>query len=400
MRTIILLAVLTGLSGCATTNKDPLEGLNRGVYKFNDVTDRYALRPVAQVYKSVAPSPVRSGITNFFSNLGTLTTIVNDLLQLKFAQAFTDAGRFVINSTFGVGGLIDVASMDKIEKHNEDFGQTLGYWGVGSGAYIVLPILGPSTIRDAAGLAFDTATSDPITYFHNTGQIRTHNQIRAVQLLDKRTQLLDATDLVDNASIDPYAFMRDAYLQRRASQVQDGLVPAELLQDGFEPAEEDAVSKALRLENSRDEKVVTQSGDLLETQVKPLVSVSGVENVSVSLGTLDRIDETPTNTVEAESLTQKKIDTSSVEAIATNVQAITAQTTEPELDKQELNVPVDAELQTVSDIEGNAVLNQSEVNPDHAVVEQSVEALPAYISAQDADDIAEVAPDQLSMVHP
>jgi phospholipid-binding lipoprotein MlaA len=127
LRAIVLIAVLSGVSGCATTNKDPLEGINRGIYKFNDVADRYAMKPVAKAYKAVAPTPVRTGISNFFSNLGTLTTIVNDLLQLKFAQAFTDAGRFVINSTFGIAGFIDVASMDNLPKHQEDFGQTLGY---------------------------------------------------------------------------------------------------------------------------------------------------------------------------------------------------------------------------------------------------------------------------------
>lgn len=238
------LIVLLLVSGCATTtNKDPLEGINRGVYKFNDVTDRALIKPVATAYKTVTPSPIRKGFSNFFSNLGTLTTVFNDLLQLKFAHAFTDAGRFVINSTFGLAGFIDVASMDNIEKRNEDFGQTLGHWGVGNGAYLVLPFVGPSTLRDAAGFAIDTATTDPITYTHNIGEIRLHNQLRGAQLLDKRTQLLDATDIVDNASIDPYAFMRDAYLQRRASLVQDGLVPQELLKedDGFEPADEDVV---------------------------------------------------------------------------------------------------------------------------------------------------------------
>jgi len=240
----VVLGVVIALlvSGCATTtNKDPLEGINRGVYKFNDVTDRALIKPVATAYKTVTPSPIRKGFSNFFSNLGTLTTVFNDLLQLKFANAFTDAGRFVINTTFGLAGFIDVASMDNIEKRNEDFGQTLGHWGVGSGAYLVLPFIGPSSTRDAFGLAVDTASTDPITYTHNIGEIRLHNQLRAAQLLDKRTQLLDATDIVDNASIDPYAFMRDAYLQRRASLVQDGLVPMDLLKedDGFEPADED-----------------------------------------------------------------------------------------------------------------------------------------------------------------
>lgn len=240
---LISIALTTILVGCASTaNKDPLEGINRGVYKFNDVADRAVIKPVATAYKTVTPSPIRKGVSNFFSNIGTLTTIINDLLQFKFAHAFTDAGRFVINSTFGIAGLIDVASMDNIEKRNEDFGQTLGHWGVDTGAYLVLPFIGPSTVRDTAGLVVDTVTSDPITYTHNIGEIRLHNQLRTAQLIDKRTQLLDATDIVDNASIDPYAFLRDAYLQRRASLVQDGLVPQELIKqdDGdFEPADED-----------------------------------------------------------------------------------------------------------------------------------------------------------------
>lgn len=240
----LAVALACTVAGCASTaNKDPLEGINRGIYKFNDVADRGLIKPVSTAYKTVTPSPIRKGISNFFSNIGTLTTVVNDLLQLKFAHAFTDAGRFVINTTFGLAGFVDVASMDNIEKRNEDFGQTLGHWGVGSGAYLVLPFIGPSTVRDATGLAVDTVTSDPITYTHNIGQIRLHNQLRTAQLIDKRTQLLDATDIVDNASIDPYAFLRDAYLQRRASLVQDGLVPSELIKqdDGdFEPADDEA----------------------------------------------------------------------------------------------------------------------------------------------------------------
>ena len=236
-----LLAIF--ISGCATTNNnnDPLEGVNRGIYKFNDVADKAVIKPVAKAYKAVTPSPIRKGFNNFFNNLGSLTTVINDLLQFKFAHAFTDAGRFVINTTFGLAGFIDVASMDNIPNRKEDFGQTLGYWGVGNGAYLVLPILGPSTLRDATGFAIDTATSDPITYTHNIGEIRLHNQIRAAQLVDKRTQLLDAGDLVDNASLDPYSFVREAYLQRRASQVADGVVNTKTLEDGFEPADEDVV---------------------------------------------------------------------------------------------------------------------------------------------------------------
>jgi phospholipid-binding lipoprotein MlaA len=234
---IASLLALTLLSACATqTNKDPLEGMNRGIYKFNDIADKALIKPVATVYKTITPSPVRTGFNNFFSNLGSITTVLNDLFQFKFTNAFTDAGRFVINSTFGIAGFIDVAGMDNIEKHKEDFGQTLGYWGVGSGPYLVLPILGPSSVRDTTGLLFDTATSDPITYTHNIGEVRLHNQLRLAQLIDKRTELLTATDLIDEASLDPYAFMRDAYLQRRASLVQDGLVPDEFIKDDSEEA--------------------------------------------------------------------------------------------------------------------------------------------------------------------
>jgi phospholipid-binding lipoprotein MlaA len=233
------------VSGCATqANKDPLEGLNRGVYKFNDVTDKILLKPVATAYKTVTPNPVRKGFNNFFSNLGSITTVLNDLLQLKFANAFTDAGRFVINSTFGLAGFIDVAGMDKIPNHKEDFGQTLGYWGVGSGPYLVLPFVGPSSLRDTGGLVFDTATTDPISYTHNIGEIRLHNQLRAAQIVDKRTELLEAGDLVDNASLDPYSFLRDAYLQRRVNLINDGVASAKPADDGFEPADEDKVDAA------------------------------------------------------------------------------------------------------------------------------------------------------------
>lgn len=224
------------VTGCATqANKDPLEGMNRGIYKFNDIADRALFKPVATTFKAVAPTPVRKGFNNFFNNLGSITTVLNDLLQLKFSNAFTDAGRFIINSTFGLAGFVDVASMDNIPNHKEDFGQTLGQWGVDNGAYLVLPFLGSSTLRDTSGLLFDTVTTDPITYTHNIGEIRLHNQLRAAQFTDRRTELLDAKDIMDEASLDPYAFARDAYLQRRESLVADGLVSVRA-NDDVEPA--------------------------------------------------------------------------------------------------------------------------------------------------------------------
>ena len=231
--TTCILAYAT-MTGCATqTNKDPLEGLNRGIYKVNDVADKALIKPVATAYKTVTPSPIRTGLKNFFNNLGSITTVINDILQLKLAYAFTDAGRFVINSTFGLAGFIDVAGMDKIENHQEDFGQTLGYWGVGNGAYLVLPLFGPSSLRDATGHAVDTYTTDPLINPRNIGQVRLANQLTAAKVVVKRAELLDANDLVDEASLDPYAFTRDAYLQRRASLVQDGKVPKDLIKDDF-----------------------------------------------------------------------------------------------------------------------------------------------------------------------
>ncbi len=223
----VLLAGMLG--GCATQgNKDPLEPMNRGIYKFNDTVDKAAIKPVAGAYKAVIPSPVRTGVNNFFTNLGTVVTIVNDLLQFKFDKALTDTGRFAINSTFGIAGLIDVASMDGIEKRNEDFGQTLGYWGWKDSAYLVLPFLGPSTLRDTGGLVFDSALIDPLYYVDD---IPARNSAIALKFVDRRSQYLPASDLLDEAALDPYAFMRDAYMQRRTNQIHDGDAPHEVWDD-------------------------------------------------------------------------------------------------------------------------------------------------------------------------
>ena len=216
----IILAL--SLGGCASqTNKDPLEGFNRGVYKVNDTADKAVIKPIAGAYKAVVPSPLRSGVNNFFDNLGTLITLFNDVLQFKFGHAMDDAGRFVVNSTVGVLGLFDVASMDNIPQHSEDFGQTLGHWGVGSGPYLVLPFIGPSSARDATGFAVDFSTFYPLSYLDD---VRTRNQLLILGFIDTRAQYLPASDLLDEAALDPYSFMRDAYLQRRENQVADGNV--------------------------------------------------------------------------------------------------------------------------------------------------------------------------------
>ncbi len=234
MRTIkffmsgILLTSMLG--GCATqANKDPLEGLNRGIYKFNDTVDKAALKPIAGAYKAVLPSPVRTGVNNFFANLGTVVTIVNDLLQFKINKAMDDTGRLAINTTFGIGGLVDWASMDGIEERHEDFGQTLATWGWKDSPYLVLPLLGPSTLRDTGGLVFDSALLDPIGYISAPSD---RNALLLTKFVDTRASYLPGSDLLDEAALDPYAFMRDAYMQRRNIQIYDGNAPAN--QDGTE----------------------------------------------------------------------------------------------------------------------------------------------------------------------
>jgi len=164
---ILLFICFIALSGCSTVShtpdaNDPLESYNRNMFEFNDGVDKYVLKTVAQGYDTIAPNFVQKGINNFFSNQDDLVVIINDLLQLKLTQLASDTGRLLINSTLGMGGLIDIASDMNMPKHNEDFGQTLGHWGTPAGPYFVIPILGPSTIRDTGGLVVDTAEFDPV----------------------------------------------------------------------------------------------------------------------------------------------------------------------------------------------------------------------------------------------
>ena len=232
--TLIAILVISLMTGCATTtNKDPLEGLNRGIYKFNDVADKAVFKPVAGAYKAVAPTPVQTGISNFFANLRTFMTTINQVLQFKFNKAAESTTRFVVNTTVGIAGFIDVASKTGIPQYKEDFGQTLGYWGVGNGAYLMLPFLGPSTLRDTGGLAFDTMLLDPLGYVEN---VRVRNTLYGTFFISTRASYLPGSDLLDEAALDPYTFMRDAYLQRRENQVADGEVAAKSTDD-FETIE-------------------------------------------------------------------------------------------------------------------------------------------------------------------
>ncbi len=223
----LALSLLAGLlGGCATTGgspHDPLEPLNRGIYFFNDVLDNTVVKPVAIIYKGVVPSVARTGVSNFFSNINDVIVALNNLLQGKFTQAASDVGRIVVNTTVGLLGTIDVATEIGLEKHNEDFGQTLGRWGIGNGPYLVLPFIGPSSFRDAVGWLVDYYT-DPITYVDD---ISTRNILWGTRIVNRRAELLDTTSIVETAALDPYEFIRDAYLQRRRNLVYDGNPPAD-----------------------------------------------------------------------------------------------------------------------------------------------------------------------------
>jgi phospholipid-binding lipoprotein MlaA len=227
----ILILIALALTGCASTRTknpaDPLESFNRGIYKFNDTVDKAVVKPVARGYKAAIPAVGRIMISNFFSNLDDVVVTANDLLQFKLVQGFSDGMRFFVNSTIGAFGLIDVATPGGLKKHNEDFGQTLGKWGVGEGPYLVLPLLGPSTVRDSVGIYVDTLP-DPTYYISN---IPTRNQLYVTKKINRRAELLDQENVLDDAMIDPYEFIRDAYLQHRLSQVQDGNAPRQKYDD-------------------------------------------------------------------------------------------------------------------------------------------------------------------------
>lgn len=221
--TTAALAVLLVLTGCATgpDARDPLEPFNRGVYKFNDAVDTAVLKPVATAYVNVTPRLVRTGVTNFFSNLSEPWSFVNNVLQGKGEAAGDNFGRFVLNTVFGVLGLADPASDVGIERHREDFGQTLGRWGVPSGPYLVLPLLGSSTVRDTAAMPVDMQ-GNPISYVDDTGAQIGIYVLRAV---NARASLLRAGNVLDEAALDKYSFTRDVYLQVRRGEVFDGNAP-------------------------------------------------------------------------------------------------------------------------------------------------------------------------------
>lgn len=221
-RGLCAVAIAAAVTGCASTNpQDPLEGFNRAMFEFNDTVDKAALKPAAKAYQTVTPSFIQTGIGNFFGNLGDVWTAVNNFLQGKIEDGAHDVVRVIANSTLGVLGLFDIASDSGVPKHHEDFGQTLGHWGVPSGPFVVLPFFGPSTVRDTAALPADLYGNP----WNHKEPVRWRNTGTVVRVIDGRAALLDASNLLEDAALDRYQFVRDAYMQRRQSQVYDGEPP-------------------------------------------------------------------------------------------------------------------------------------------------------------------------------
>jgi phospholipid-binding lipoprotein MlaA len=236
----VLAAII--LSGCATVPadsgndpRDPIESFNRQVFEFNEIVDRALLKPVAQAYEFVLPEPVRDCLSNAFSNLREPSNAVNNLLQGKPGDAVSDTCRFVVNTTIGLLGCFDPARQMGLEKHSEDFGQTLGRWGAGTGPYLVIPIFGPSNIRDAIGI-FGVEPYLDLNFYINDVPVR--NWILGTRIVNQRAELLQTDDLISGAALDKYRFIRDGYLQRRRSLVYDGNPPPAADEvDGKPPAD-------------------------------------------------------------------------------------------------------------------------------------------------------------------
>jgi len=233
-----LAAVLMALGGCASTGqhnpRDPLEPMNRTVAQFNEGVDSVLLKPVATVYQRHVPALVRTGVSNFFGNLGDLWSGANSLMQLKIHDAAENVMRFSVNTVFGLGGILDLASEMNIERHREDFGKTLGRYGVPAGPYLVLPLLGPSTLRDTLALPVDMR-------YNVLSEIKpeaTRNALGTLRLVDQRANLLRASSVLEEAALDKYSFTRDAHLQRRRAEVVEGTRRATSDEDdGREPKE-------------------------------------------------------------------------------------------------------------------------------------------------------------------
>lgn len=245
VRVAAALAAVAILAGCATqyrapSEHDPFEPVNRAVFEFNDNADRFVFKPVAEGYRFVLPEMVRSGVRNFFSNLRDPWIAVNQILQGKVELALSDSWRFIANSTFGIAGIFDIATDMRLPKHNEDFGQTLGVWGADTGPYLVIPIWGPSSVRDGVGLVAEAYAYLPWwipDWLDLQHRVAWQNSLTAIDFVNVRANLLDATNILEEAALDRYAFVRNAYFQRRRNLVYDGNPPPLPPQrDGAAPA--------------------------------------------------------------------------------------------------------------------------------------------------------------------
>ena len=238
LKRFVLLGLVAGMVGCASipagvepSPHDPWEPFNRSVFEFNEGLDTYLLKPVVAGYRFVLPEFVRDGIYNFFSNYSDIYTALQNLLQGKPDYAFSDLMRVVVNTTFGLGGLIDMATPGGLLKHKEDWGQTFGVWGIPSGPYVVLPFFGPSSIRDTFGTAADLQSDYLFGYVKDIGL---RNSITGLRVVNARNTYYEAGDLLDGAAIDKYSFMRDAYIQRREYQINEGREDREPLMPVYE----------------------------------------------------------------------------------------------------------------------------------------------------------------------
>ena len=238
LKNFLVMGIATVLVCCASipagvepSPNDPWEPFNRSVFEFNENLDAYFLKPVVTGYRFVLPEFVRDGIYNFFSNYNDIYTALNNLLQGKPSDAFSDLMRVVVNTTFGLGGFIDMATPGGLEKHKEDWGQTFGVWGVPSGPYVVLPFFGPSSVRDTFGTAADLETDYFFKYIPDVGL---RNSVTGLRVVNARNTYYEAGDLLNGAAIDKYSFLRDAYIQRREYQINEGREDEEPLMPPYE----------------------------------------------------------------------------------------------------------------------------------------------------------------------
>lgn len=254
MKRWLLLVLVAVLTGCASTKgpenpADPWEGMNRNVYAFNDVVDKTILSPVAQLYAFVTPRPVRTCIRNMYMNIGEIWSAINSALQQRHVDAINTMGRFMMNTTLGVGGCIDVASMNGQPRIENDFGVTLGVWGVPQGPYLVLPILGASSVRDGVGSGVDLV-GNQIDTIGMISNVPLRNSLWGLEVVVRREALLEVRETIDRTALDPYSFIRDAYLQRRAAQVKGEAAAQELPDyEDYEDVQADEKALGIKKEN-------------------------------------------------------------------------------------------------------------------------------------------------------